>query len=127
MAEGFAHDFNNLLTVILGNLSLAKIKIPNAAEGYDEVESALSGTIRAQNRIQQLLTFAKGGAPIKQSLDLSGIVHEISNDIQRNELINYDFDLPTTLEVEVDPGQIKRVIENLIRNAEEAMTGGVNY
>ena len=125
MARGFAHDFNNLLTVILGNLSLAKIKIPNAAEGYDEVESALSGTIRAQNRIQQLLTFAKGGAPIKQSLDLSGIVHEISNDIQRNELINYDFDLPDDLwRVEVDPGQIKRVIENLIRNAEEAMTGG---
>ena len=75
---------------------MAKIKIPNAAEGYDEVESALSGTIRAQDRIQQLLTFAKV-EPYKAEFRFKRIVHEISNDIQRNELINYDFDLPDDL------------------------------
>ena len=125
MARGFAHDFNNLLTVILGNLSLANVKMPKSTEGFDEVENALSGTIRAQNRIQQLLTFAKGGAPIKQHIDLSEIVHEISNEIDKIKNINYSFDLPKAIWiVDADPGQFRRVVENLLRNAEQAMPGG---
>ena len=125
MARGFAHDFNNLLTVILGNLSLANVKLPKSAEGFDEVENALSGTIRAQNRIQQLLTFAKGGAPIKKHIDLSEIVHEISNEIDKIKNINYSFDLPKAIWiVDADPGQFRRVVENLLRNAEQAMPEG---
>ncbi|MAW11204.1 MAG: hypothetical protein CMO54_05060 [Verrucomicrobiales bacterium] len=125
MARGFAHDFNNLLTVILGNLSLANVKLPKSAEGFDEVENALSGTIRAQNRIQQLLTFAKGGAPIKKHIDLSEIVHEISNEIDKIKNINYSFDLPKSIWiVDADPGQFRRVVENLLRNAEQAMPEG---
>ena len=125
MARGFAHDFNNLLTVILGNLSLANVKLPKSTEGFDEVENALSGTIRAQNRIQQLLTFAKGGAPIKKHIDLSEIVHEISNEIDKIKNINYSFDLPKAIWiVDADPGQFRRVVENLLRNAEQAMPEG---
>ena len=127
MARGFAHDFNNLLTVILGNLSLANVKLSKGAEGFDEVENALSGTIRAQNRIQQLLTFAKGGAPIKQHVDLGKMVYGVSKEIDKIKNISYNFDLPKTVcTVDADPGQLRRVLENLIKNAEEAMPDGGN-
>ena len=125
MARGFAHDFNNLLTVILGNLSLANVKLPKGIDGFGEVENALTGTIRAQNRIQQLLTFAKGGVPIKQNVDLSKIVSELIKDIESNDRIHFECDLPDELwKIEADPGQIRRVFENLIKNSQEALTEG---
>ena len=53
LARGFAHDFNNILTVILGNLSLANVKLPKGVEGDEEIENALSATLRAQIREHQ--------------------------------------------------------------------------
>ncbi|MBL9180106.1 MAG: PAS domain-containing protein, partial [Verrucomicrobiaceae bacterium] len=62
LARGFAHDFNNLLTVLLGNISLAEMRLRNAIT-LPELHTAKQATLQAQNLVQQLLTFARGGAP----------------------------------------------------------------
>ncbi|MEZ5304721.1 MAG: PAS domain-containing protein [Verrucomicrobiales bacterium] len=67
LARGFAHDFNNLLTILLGNLALAERRIPKDANFRAEIEVAKGATAQAQSLVQQLLTFAKGGAPIKRA------------------------------------------------------------
>ncbi len=125
LARGFAHDFNNILTVMLGNLSLAEMKLPEGIAGRRELEQARAATLRAQNRVYQLLTFAKGGAPIRQRIDLKGLVGEVQDDMERNPRIGYEFEIADDLgEIDADPGQLRRVIENLLRNSEEAMPEG---
>jgi len=125
LARGFAHDFNNILTVILGNLSLANVKLPKGVEGDEEIENALSATLRAQNRVQQLLTFAKGGSPIRQRIDFVKVISEILEEHDRDDQIQYAVETPEGIwKVDADPGQFRRVLENLLRNAEQAMPGG---
>ncbi|MFP6874457.1 MAG: response regulator [Verrucomicrobiales bacterium] len=125
LARGFAHDFNNILTVMLGNLSLAEMKLPEGIDGCVELEQARAATLRAQNRVYQLLTFAKGGVPIRQRLDLQRAMKEVEEDIERNPRIEYRFDIAADLwQIDADPGQLRRVIENLLRNSEEAMVEG---
>lgn len=126
LARGFAHDFNNLLTILLGNLSLATVKAPDR-----EYEEALMGarqaTLQAQNLVQQLLTFAKGGAPIKEWIELNSLIREIVENRQRRAHIEYRVQLaPHAIPTEVDKSQFRRLLENLVQNSEEAMpTGGV--
>ena len=125
LARGFAHDFNNILTVMLGNLSLAEMKLPEGIAGRRELEQARAATLRAQNRVYQLLTFAKGGAPIRQRLDLKRLVRDLQEDMERNPRIGYEFEIADDLrKIDADSGQLRRVIENLLRNAEESMPEG---
>jgi PAS domain S-box-containing protein len=126
LAGGIAHDFNNLLTVILGNVSLA-----NRYVNEDDVisKTMLEDTIvaceRAKDLTYQLLTFSKGGAPVKK---LSGI-DQIVMDSARFSLMGSgskcEFYIPDNISsVEVDEGQISQVIQNLIINADQAMPEG---
>jgi two-component system cell cycle sensor histidine kinase/response regulator CckA len=125
LARGFAHDFNNILTVMLGNLSLAEMKLPEGIAGRIELEQARAATLRAQNRVHQLLTFAKGGAPIRQRMDLQRAMTEVEEDMERNPRIEYRFKIAADLwQIDADSGQLRRVIENLLRNSEEAMVRG---
>ncbi len=125
LARGFAHDFNNILTVMLGNLSLAEMKLPEGIDGTEELEQARVATVRAQNRVHQLLTFAKGGAPIRQRIDPGVLLREIGADLERDPRIDYRIEIAADIwPLDADPGQLRRVVENLVRNAEEAMPGG---
>ena len=125
LARGFAHDFNNLLTVLLGNISLAQMKLPEDNAAEDELASAHKAAVQAQGRVHQLLTFAKGGVPIRQSQPLCPLVTdflEVRDDAPR---VDYRVDIPDDLpDVRVDAGQLKRLIDNLLTNAEQAMPEG---
>ncbi len=125
LARGFAHDFNNLLTVLLGNLSLAAVQLPGE-RGYGEaIDAAKQATIQAQNLVQQLLTFAKGGVPITDTANLNELVEAVLGRMSRLPHIEYSSDLPDQpVLAEADIGQLQRLLENLIKNAEEAMPAG---
>lgn len=123
LARGFAHDFNNLLTVLLGNLSLADMKIAPEAEYKPEVEAAKQATMQAKNLVHQLLTFAKGGAPIRSTTDVAHLVDTLVRDHDKFDRISYDVKIDTGLGTcDLDPDQISRLIGNLIRNAEQAIS-----
>lgn len=126
LARGFAHDFNNLLTVLLGNVSLARYARPGEKGYHEPLDAAKHATEQARNLVQQLLTFAKGGVPITDKIDLNkDVVKEVLMRRKRKPYISYQINLGRQpAMVEADPGQICRLLENLLENAEEAMLGG---
>jgi len=126
LAGGIAHDFNNILTGILGNISLAVLSSPKQGKVFRRLGEAEQATLRARDLVQQLLTFAKGGAPVKEVASLEEIIRDSATFACRGSQVRCDFVFPQDLwPAEVDPGQISQVIQNLVINAIQAMpTGG---
>jgi PAS domain S-box-containing protein len=125
LAGGIAHDFNNFLTAIIGNLSLAKMVTKTGdrvVAWLDEMEKA---SIQAKNLTQQLLTFSKGGEPIKKLVFLPELLRNSATFSLRGSNVRCHFriakDLPP---VEVDEGQLGQVIHNLVINADQSMPQG---
>lgn len=124
LARGFAHDFNNLLTVLLGNISLAEMRLRNAIT-LPELHTAKQATLQAQNLVQQLLTFARGGAPIKSLIRLGDLIDTFFTHHTRAPRIEYRIEVqPGLPQVAIDAAQIRRLLGNLIRNAEQAQPDG---
>ena len=126
LAGGIAHDFNNLLTAIMGNISLASLLIPATDEMTTRLADAKNASMRARDLAQQLLTFARGGVPIKKTASLTRLVQDTVSFCLRGSQSRGECDLENNLwPAEIDPGQISQVIANLVVNAEQAMpTGG---
>jgi PAS domain S-box-containing protein len=125
LAGGIAHDFNNLLTAILGNVSLAKMypRSPHKINSY--LENTERATQRAKSLTQQLLTFSKGGAPVKHTTSINDLITDSTAFILRGSNVNCVYDFAKDLcSVEVDEGQLCQVAQNLVINASQAMEGG---
>ncbi|HWQ21595.1 MAG TPA: PAS domain S-box protein, partial [Clostridia bacterium] len=125
LAGGIAHDFNNMMTGIIGNINLARIE-DDRGRARVLLEEAEREVLRARGLTQQLLTFAKGGAPVRSVQDVSHILRESVGFALRGSDVSASFDLPADLSwVDVDGGQIGQVFSNIAINADEAMpTGG---
>ena len=125
LAGGIAHDFNNILTTILGNIDLAMLNRNLGEEGMEILAQAEQACFRAQNLSGQLLTFAKGGAPIKKIISLAKLVRESCKLVLAGSKSRYEICFPNNIwSVEVDEGQINQVIYNLVINADQAMPSG---
>ena len=127
LAGGIAHDFNNLLTGIMGNISLAK-RYNESGETDETAEILLEAeraSVRAKGLTQQLLTFAKGGAPVKKLASIKNVIEDAAIFAMRGSNCKYDFSFSEDLyPVEIDQGQIGQVIGNLIINSNHAMPEG---
>ncbi len=125
LAGGIAHDFNNILTAITGNLSLLEIYVGDNEKAKQKISVAENACDRAQELTQQLLTFAKGGSPIKETASVSEIITEAAEFILRGSNVTYKMELSKRLNtIEVDTGQIIQVLHNLMINADQAMPEG---
>jgi PAS domain S-box-containing protein len=125
LAGGIAHDFNNLLTSILGNVSLAKAFSESNEKITKLLLDAEKGSFRAKNLTQQLLTFARGGAPVTSLASTSRLIIESAQFSSSGSKLKCDFDIADDLwQVEVDEGQIGQVIQNLVINADQTMHNG---
>ncbi|MCC7431714.1 PAS domain S-box protein, partial [bacterium] len=125
LAGGIAHDFNNMLTGILGNISILKLMIPYEEKINQRLDEAEKATERAKSLTQQLLTFSKGGSPVKEIGSLANLVREVvdftlsGSNIIPNFIIDNDLWL-----AKFDAGQINQVLSNLVINAIQAMPNG---
>jgi PAS domain S-box-containing protein len=129
LAGGIAHDFNNILTAVLGNINLARMeaKCPDRdAEFFTtRLEEAEQACQRAQGLASQLLSFAKGGQPIKKVTSVAELIKESSNLSLSGSKARTKLVIPHDLwPVEVDEGQISQVFNNLLINADQAMPAG---
>lgn len=125
LAGGVAHDFNNLLTAILGNISLAKIRLDSPDKVLGRLNQAEHACARARMLTRQLLTFSKGGEPIKKVVSLSTLVVESCLFGLRGSNVRCEFAIPEDFwNVEADEGQISQVFNNLVINAGQAMPEG---
>jgi PAS domain S-box-containing protein len=125
LAGGIAHDFNNILTAIIGNISLAKMQVSPEDKISHLLSEAENASIRAQTLTRQLLTFAKGGTPVQETASIKDILKSSSSFMLHGSKSECEFSIADDLWLaEVDVGQINQVINNLIINANQAMTGG---
>lgn len=126
LAGGIAHDFNNILCAILGNVALASSRAPAADnELHDLLKEVERAALRSRDLTAQLLTFAKGGAPIRKASRLPEIIRESATFALHGAASRCEFEIDDDLwSAEVDAGQISQVIQNLVINAHQAMPGG---
>ncbi|ADH85633.1 ATP-binding protein [Desulfurivibrio alkaliphilus] len=125
MAGGIAHDFNNALTAIHGNVSLARLQLPANGETAGLLQSAEVAIMQASGLARQLLTFAKGGKPIRKVVPMATLIRDSVEMILRGSAVRAEFELATDLRpAEVDAGQITQVLQNLAVNARQAMPEG---
>lgn len=124
-AGGLAHDFNNMLTAIIGNISLTKMQIGADNIACRRLTEAEKAAHRAADLTHQLLTFSKGGAPIKNIVSITEIAKEAVNFALSGSNVKCVYTIPSHLwSVEVDRGQMNQVFNNLIINAVQAMPDG---
>jgi len=125
LAGGIAHDFNNILSAILGNVSLARMFAEPGDRISARLETAEKAVVRARDLTCQLLTFAKGGLPIKETTSLASVIRDSCDFALRGSNVLCHLSVPEDLwPVEADVGQISQVLNNLMINAKEAMPNG---
>jgi len=126
LAGGIAHDFNNLLTGILGNITLAHMYAPAEAIDLRSVlKDAERASLRARELTQQLLTFSRGGAPIKKACSLAELLVDTTTFVLRGAKSRPSFAIAGDLwPAHADAGQCSQVIHNIVLNADQAMPQG---
>jgi PAS domain S-box-containing protein len=125
LAGGIAHDFNNILTGMLGNISLAKMNMDKGDKSYERLTKSERSCYKAKDLTQQLLTFSRGGSPIKKVVNIQKLVQEATTFVLRGSNIKCEFDIGEDLWAsEIDEGQVNQVFQNLILNAKHAMVLG---
>jgi PAS domain S-box-containing protein len=125
LAGGIAHDFNNILTAVFGNISLARIQLDDSEAVSKRLEDAENAIVRATDLTKQLLTFARGGEPIKKIIKVNDLLQDSVRFVLHGSNVNCEFNLCDDIwPVEADEGQLGQVIHNLILNAVQAMPQG---
>ncbi|MEW6428761.1 MAG: ATP-binding protein [Thermodesulfobacteriota bacterium] len=125
LAGGIAHDFNNILTAISGHVQLARGLLPAGEKAEEMLAAAEQACRRAGALAKQLLTFARGGRPVREIVDLERLVRESAELTLRGTNVRAEFEMEKDLRpVQADGGQIAQVIQNLVLNGRQAMAGG---
>jgi len=126
LAGGIAHDLNNILTVISGNIGLAQIDAPSDCGGLlSFLSKAGQAAQHAAHLSSQLLTFSKGGAPLKKVVSIAQLLEASAEFCLYGSNLRADIDIAKNLwKAEVDAGQIEQVVNALLLNAREAMPEG---
>jgi PAS domain S-box-containing protein len=125
LAGGIAHDFNNILTSIVGNLALIRLEAPPGAETSASISEVERSALRARDLTQQLLTFAKGGTPIRKTSSLTDLLRDSIRFALRGSNVRSEFEsAPDLWPAKVDVGQVSQAMHNLALNAVQAMPEG---
>ena len=125
LAGGIAHDFNNFLTVVQVSIELAKTRLDPAAPVRAILEQTASACESAVFLSAQLLTFARGGAPIRRLSSVAKLIVDAVHLARAGAAVTISVDIADDLwSAEVDAGQIGQVLHNILLNAKQAMPGG---
>lgn len=125
LAGGIAHDFNNILTVVLGNITLAEMDSGAQGAVVNLLRDAKRATLRARDLTQQLLTFAKGGNPVRSAVNLTELLSESAGFVMHGAKARCEYSFaPDLWPADADKGQLGQVVQNLIINSVQAMPEG---
>jgi PAS domain S-box-containing protein len=127
LAGGIAHDFNNVLTGIFGNISLARscAEEGKLAETHMILTRAMDVFARAKGLTQQLLTFSKGGVPVRTVQDLGILIRNSTQFALSGSSVSVAFGIAEDLWLcDCDGGQIGQVVDNIVLNAKQATPEG---
>jgi PAS domain S-box-containing protein len=124
LAGGIAHDFNNLLTVVLGNLNLAQMHLPEQAAAQPYLAKMEATVLRATELTKQMLAYSGRGHFQVEPRDLNQIVREVTHllEVSISKKIHLRFELePNLPAIQADAAQIQQVVMNLVTNASDAI------
>jgi len=122
IAGGIAHDFNNLLTPILGNISLLRESLDKADDRYRLLQEIENSSLHAKNLVGRLLTFSKGGAPLKRKASIGRLLEETASHVLQGFDVKTTFTMaPDLWLTAIDYGQMGYALHNVILNAREAV------
>ena len=125
LAGGIAHDFNNILTGVIGNISLAQMDMSPSNQSYKKLERAQKAAMVASELVSKLLTFSRGGHPVKRKGAIANVLKDVTKLSLSGSNMLHAFSIPDNLHpVAFDTSQISQVIQNTIQNAKEAMPKG---
>ena len=125
LAGGIAHDFNNLLSGIFGYIEMAKMKSSADKTVSDYLDKAFTVFSRAKDLTQQLLTFSKGGMPVRKTGDMRTLIRDSAAFALSGSNITCEFSIDENLRLcDFDENQIAQVIDNIIINSKQAMPIG---
>jgi len=127
LAGGIAHDFNNIMTASIGNISIAlrQAEETGSEDIIEPLRDAHESLKSAKGLTGQLLTFSKGGAPVKKKADAGEFIQEIITSIPHESRITIEADIPENIwPVHIDKGQIGTALRNVLANAAQAMPEG---
>ena len=124
LAGGLAHDFNNIMTAVMGNISLAKVYASGDHRVQSKLEKAEQASLRASELTRQLLTFSKGGQPVRRITSIQGLLQEAGSHAASCSEVKLIYDLPEDLwVVSIDEAQITQVVNHLVTNAIQSISG----
>ena len=127
LAGGVAHDFNNLLVAMMGQTSLALLKLRSDHPARGHIDKAVKATERAASLTRQLLAYSGRGQFEMQPLDLNDLIqqnlHLFEVAIPKNVVLHLSL-LSRPVIIEADPGQMQQVIMNLLLNGVQAVGEG---
>src|SRR6185436_6871902 len=116
---------NNILTAVMGNISMARARMPRTAGAAPELAEAEQACVRARQITWQLLTFSKGGVPVKKTVAIARVLEEAVSLALRGSNVTCALDLPSDLwPIEADDAQLVQVFTNLLINAQQSMPHG---
>lgn len=125
LAGGIAHDFNNILSAVLGNISLAALDNISSEERDQCMKDAKDAIIQARELTGQLLTFSKGGMPVRKTASVKTVIEDSVRFTLRGSNITCRMNFAENLwNGIIDRSQISQVIQNLIINSQQAMPQG---
>ncbi len=127
LAGGIAHDFNNLLTAIIGSIGLSKMHLQPDNKIFDWLTIAEKACGQAKELSNRLITFSRGGMPIKDIISISELIRETVSELLSGTNIICECNFPDDIRpIKIDKTQIRQVIKNIVINAKEAMPEGGN-
>jgi len=125
LAGGIAHNFNNILTGVIGYISFARMFLDESHKSYSALQHAENASHRAAAMANQLLTFARGGDPVKRPVSVSRLVEESLALSLNGTNVHSVVDIPESVHaIKVDEGQLSQAFNNIIINAVQAMPSG---
>jgi PAS domain S-box-containing protein len=133
LSGGIAHDFNNLITAVRGYLSMARLALPRGHEAAEMIQEAESACVRAGGLTRQMLTFSRGGAPLKKAVAVERLLSEAADNALRDSAARSELAVPGgpgpdaapgLWPVDADPDQMRQAFQTLILAAAQAMPRG---
>ena len=125
LAGGIAHDFNNFLTIVQGNLGLAKMELESDSPIYKLLHQTEAACQRAAALASQLLTFSKGGAPVRRTVSVARLVRDAVDLARAGANVSIDVGIAEDLwSAHIDASQISDALYNILLNARQAMPDG---
>jgi len=125
LAGGIAHDFNNVLTGVIGGLGLLEMMLDKSSKEYGITKDSLAAAERTRDLTRQLLTFAKGGTPVKENASIEELIKETTELSLHGSNTKHEYHFSQQLHlVYMDKGQIGQVIQNIVLNSDQAMPKG---